>query len=515
GPMQFIPEYIDRKHGRSKVEYPHPDLEELLKPTYGIMIYQEQIMKAAQKIANYSLGEADLLRRAMGKKKRKVMAEQREIFTRKAIENGVSEQKAEELFDIMAEFANYGFNKSHSAAYSVVAYQTAFFKANYPAEYMAAVLSHNMGDIDKVSKFIEECYQNGMKVDPPNINTGAGKFVAVDGRIQYGMEAIKGVGSNAVAEVVKERKENGPFESIYDFARRVDSRVCNKRTLESLIQAGAFDTLNDNRRQLLQGMEMIISYGARVQEMENSDQSDLFGDGSGSASAIDEPTLEPVKKWSNIERLNKERELIGFYLSGHPLNKYRKDVEMFCSHSLDRDELEKLSDRTEVRCAGIITQVKRVSDKKGRPFAFLQMEDIKGNVEVIAFSETYDRYLGMIQVDTLVVVDGTIDTRRGKPQIIASSFERIESLREKYQDKIHLQLDIDTSRLENDDLEKIAGLFEQHKGQTNVSLNVLSSEAKKPFAMHVRKFVIDPNDELLGRLRSVIGDESVVLRRNK
>ncbi|HEX6981840.1 MAG TPA: DNA polymerase III subunit alpha [Balneolaceae bacterium] len=515
GPMQFIPEYIDRKHGRSKVEYPHPDLEELLKPTYGIMIYQEQIMKAAQKIANYSLGEADLLRRAMGKKKRKVMAEQREIFTRKAIDNGVSEKKAEELFDIMAEFANYGFNKSHSAAYSVVAYQTAFFKANYPAEYMAAVLSHNMGDIDKVSKFIEECYQNGMKVDPPNINTGAGKFVAVDGRIQYGMEAIKGVGSNAVAELVKERKANGKFESIYDFARRVDSRVCNKRTLESLIQAGAFDTLNSNRRQLLQNIEIVISYGARVQEMENSDQSDLFGDGSGSASAIDEPKFEPVKNWSNIERLNKERELIGFYLSGHPLNKYREDVEMFCSHSLDRDELERLSDRTEVRCAGIITQVKRVSDKKGRPFAFVQMEDVKGNVEVIAFSETYDRYLGMIQVDTLVVVDGTIDTRRGKPQIIANSFERIESLREKYQDKIQLELDIDTSRINNGDLEKVAALFEQHKGQTNVSLNVLSCEAKKPFAMHVRKFVIDPNDELLKGLKSVIGEESVVLSRSK
>lgn len=513
GPMQFIPEYIDRKHGRSEVEYPHPDLEELLKPTYGIMIYQEQIMKAAQKIANYSLGEADLLRRAMGKKKKKVMDEQREIFTDRAIENGVSEKKAEELFDIMAEFANYGFNKSHSAAYSVVAYQTAFFKANYPAEYMAAVLSHNMGDIDKVSKFIEECYHIGIKVDPPNINTGQGKFVAVDGRIQYGMEAIKGVGSNAVLEIVKERKENGEFESIYDFARRVDSSICNKRTLESLFQAGAFDQMNPNRRQLIQYMETIISYGSRVQELENSNQSDLFGDEGDNTTAIDEPELEPVAQWSNIERLNKERELIGFYLSGHPLDKYKEDVRIFCSHTLDPEKMEDLNDRTDVRIAGIITEVKRVTDKKGRPFAFLQMEDRKGTIEVIAFNDVYDSNLGMIQVDTLVVVDGHIDTRRGHPQIIANKFERIESMREKYQDQIELKIDIDTNYIDNEDLEQMAELFQRHQGQTNVRFNVLSSEAKRPFAMHVRKFVVDPNEKLLTGLKSLIGEDAVALGR--
>jgi len=514
GPMQFIPEYIDRKHGRKEVEYPHPDLENLLKPTYGIMIYQEQIMKAAQKIANYSLGEADLLRRAMGKKKKEVMAEQREIFTKRAIDNGVSETKAEELFDIMAEFANYGFNKSHSAAYSVVAYQTAFFKANYPAEYMAAVLSHNMGDIDKVSKFIEECYHIGITVDPPNINSGRGKFVSVDGRIQYGMEAIKGVGSNAVEEVVKERKENGEFESVYDFARRVDSRICNKRTLESLFQAGAFDSLNPNRRQLIQHMDVILSYGSRVQEMQDSNQSDLFGDGGDSASAIDEPKLEQVEPWSNIERLNKERELIGFYLSGHPLDKYKEDVHLFCSHTLDPEELEQLDDRTEVRAAGIITEVKRVTDKKGRPFAFLQMEDLHGTIEVIAFNDVYDRSMGMIQVDTLVVVDGHIDTRRGHPQIIADNFERIESMREKYQDQIELKLDIDTNYVDDSDLKEMAELFREHQGQTNVRFNVLSKEAKRPFAMHVRKFVVEPNDELLGDLRSIIGEDAVALNRS-
>lgn len=513
GPMQFIPDYIDRKHGRKEVTYPHPDLEELLKPTYGIMIYQEQIMKAAQKIANYSLGDADLLRRAMGKKKKKVMDQQREIFVDRAVDNGLKKEKAVEIFEMMAEFANYGFNKSHSAAYSVVAYQTAFFKANYPAEYMAAVLCHNMGDIDKVSKFIEECYRNGITVDPPNINTGEGMFVARDGRIQYGMEAIKGVGTNAVEEVVKERGENGPFESIYDFARRVDSRVCNKRTMESLIQAGAFDTFSKNRRQLLESMERILSYGSRMQEMENSNQSDLFGDGSDSASAIEEPPMEPVQPWSNIERLNKERDLIGFYLSGHPLNKFKEDIELFCSHTLNPEKLSQMNDRDDVRCAAIITGVKRVTDKRGRPFAFIQAEDLHGSVEIIAFNDTYDRYLGLIQVDTLVVIDGSLDTRSGQPKIIANSFERIESMREKFQHKISLNVEIDTNILTDEDLQKIADLFHQNQGEANVQFNVLSSEAKRPFAMHVRKFVVEPNQELLTELKTLLGDDAVMLAK--
>lgn len=353
----------------------------------------------------------------------------------------------------------------------------------------------------------------GITVDPPNINSGEGKFVAVDGRIQYGMEAIKGVGSNAVAEVVKERKENGTFESIYDFARRVDSHVCNKRTLESLIQAGAFDPFNKNRRKLLENMETILSYGSRVQEMENSNQSDLFGEGGDNASAIDEPQLVEAEPWSNIERLNKERELIGFYLSGHPLDKYHEDVRIFCSHTLDPAELGDLNDGTDVRVAGIITEVKRVTDKKGRPFAFLQMEDRQGSVEVVTFNEVYDRNLGMIQEDTCVVLDGSFDSSRGKLQIIANSFERIESMREKYQDQIELEVDIDTSIVNEDDLEKMLVLFKNNQGQTNVRFKVLSKEAKRPFAMHVRKFVVDPNEELLGGLKNLIGDESVALKK--
>jgi DNA polymerase-3 subunit alpha len=513
GPMQFIPEYIDIKHGRKDPEFPHESIKDILEPTYGIMIFQEQIMKVAQRMADYSLGEADLLRRAMGKKKKKVMAEQEKIFLERAVSKGVPEDTAKEVWEKMAKFAEYGFNKSHSAAYSVVAYQTAYFKANYPAEYMAAVLSHNMGDIDKVSKFIEECQRMGITVDPPNINTGEGQFVAKNGRIQYGMNAIKGVGTSAVDHIVEERESDGEFESVYDFARRIDSRICNKRTLESLFQAGAFDEMNPNRHQLLASLDTILSYGSRVQEMENSNQNDLFGGEGGNASAIDEPAMMEVERWSNIERLNRERELIGFYLSGHPLNKYQEDIELFCSHSLKPEIVSNLREREEVRVAGIITSVKAVTDRKGRPFAFVQIEDLHGTIEVITFNDVYDRYLGMIQVDNIVVIDGAIDGRGGQPKIIANSLERIESMREKNQRSLQLLIKIDTDQVSQHDLNDVAALFEQNKGDTPIQFMVDSTEAKRPFKMNVRKFVIEPTNELMSGLREIVGQNHVKLER--
>jgi len=513
GPMQFIPEYIDCKHGRQKPEYPHESIRNILEPTYGIMIYQEQIMKVAQQMADYSLGEADLLRRAMGKKKKEVMAKQEKIFVSRAVEKGIEKSTAQEVFDKMSRFAQYGFNKSHSAAYSVVAYQTAFFKANYPAEYMAAVLSHNMGNIDKVSKFIEECQRMHITVDPPNINTGEGKFVARDGRIQYGMEAIKGVGSNAVEYLVEERKKDGIFSSIFDFGKRVDTRVCNRKTLESLIQAGAFDNLHHNRAQLIESLDDVHNYAVRKQEEERLNQASLFGEGSGNG-MLEEPKLRECQPWSNIERLNRERELIGFYLSGHPLTKFKSDIEMFCTHDLKPETLQKLNDREKVRVAAIITGVKRVTDKRGRPFAFVQIEDFYGALEVIAFNDCYDRYLGMIQEDARVVIEGKLDTRSGQPKILADSFERIESLREKFADKIQLKVDLKTDELSEDDLQQMAKLFGEHKGNSNVRFNIISQHARKPFMMNVRKFVVDPSEELIGELQNLIGEDRVSLQKS-
>jgi DNA polymerase III subunit alpha len=515
GPMQFIPDYIKRKHGEEEVVYDHDDLLDILEPTFGIMIYQEQIMMVAQRMGGYSLGEADVLRRIMGKKQPELLPPEEEKFVNQAVEKGYDKKTAKSVFDKMAMFAGYGFNKSHSAAYSVVAYHTMYFKANYTAEYMAAVLSHNMGDIKKVSFFIEECQRIGIPVDPPNINSAEGKFVAKNGRVQYGMSAIKGVGSAAIEQIVKERMEKGHFKNIFEFSARIDTRICNKKTIESLAQAGAFDTLHQNRAQLLASIEDVLSYASRKQEEERLNQVSLFGGAAGSGGMASEPNLRDCPPWTNIERLNKERELIGFYLSGHPLDKFREDTKLFASHTLAEDVLAGLNDREQVRIIGIITAVKRISDKKGRPMAFAQIEDLNGSAEVLIFSEVYDRHQGLIAPDTVVMLEGVISTRDEPPKIIANSMERVENLREKFQSQLQLKLKLKTSELSREDLHQMATLFSIHKGETPVKLEVNSREAKTPLKMNIRKFVVEPSNELLTGLRNIIGKESVQLSRNR
>ncbi len=510
GPMQFIPNYIERKHGREKVEYDHEDLVPLLDMTFGIMIYQEQIMKVAQQMGGYSLGEADVLRRIMGKKKPELLPPEEEKFVKQAKELGYEEKTAKEVFEKMAMFAGYGFNKSHSAAYSVVAYHTMYFKANYPAEYMAAVMSHNMSDIKKVASFIEECQRMGIEVDAPNINTARGKFVAKDGRVQYGMSAIKGVGSSAIAHIVEEREENGLYKSVFDFASRVDLRICNRRTLESLIQAGAFDELDDNRAQLLMGVEDILAYATRKQEEARLNQGNLFGGASGGA-ILQEPQLKPVPKWSSIERLNKERELIGFYLSGHPLNRYKEDIQLFGKQNLSDEHINRLQHDSVLRFIAIITGKRQIVDKKGRPIAFLMVEDLHSSIEVAVFSKEFDKYAPLIEVDNVVHITGRYSKRERGNSVIVTHIERVENLRENNMDKLRLKLNVHTDGLTKDDLNQVQTLFELNKGNTMVKMAVHSKEANGPIKMNVRNFVVEPNDELLKGLREVLGEESVEL----
>ena len=514
GPMQFIPDYIKRKHGEEDVVYDHEDLRDILEPTYGIMIYQEQIMMVAQRMGGYTLGEADVLRRIMGKKKPELLPPQEKKFIEQAVEKGYDKKTAKEVFDKMAMFAGYGFNKSHSAAYSVVAYQTMYFKANYTAEYMAAVLSHNMGDIKKVSFFIEECQRIGIPVDQPNINTAEGKFVARDGRVQYGMSAIKGVGSAAIEQIVEERNDKGTFRSIFDFSSRIDTRVCNKKTVESLAQAGAFDTMHENRAQLLASIEDVLSYASRKQEEERLNQASLFGGGTGEGSLLSEPKLRECPPWTNIERLNKERELIGFYLSGHPLDKHKEDARIFATHTLSEDELNSLKGQETLKVIGIFTNVNRVTDRKGRPMAFAQIEDLHGSTEILIFSDVYDRHQGMIAPDTVVLLEGKASIRRGERSIIANSMDRVENLREKHQSKLQLTLLLQTGTLSGEEIKQVADLLSEHKGETPVKLVVQSAHAQSPIRMNVRKFVVEPSNTLLAGLKEVIGSNAVKLSKN-
>tara|TARA_R110000868_G_scaffold1211_2_gene9302 strand:+ start:19101 stop:23306 length:4206 start_codon:yes stop_codon:yes gene_type:complete len=510
GPMQFIPNYIERKHGREKVEYDHDDLIPLLENTYGIMIYQEQIMKVAQQMGGYSLGEADVLRRIMGKKKPELLPPEEEKFVRQAKELGYDEKTAKEVFDKMAMFAGYGFNKSHSAAYSVVAYHTMYFKANYPAEYLAAVMTHNMSDIKKVASFIEECQKMDIPLDPPNINTARGKFTARDGRVQYGMSAIKGVGSSAIAHIVEEREENGLFKSVFDFASRVDLRVCNRRTLESLIQAGAFDDLDDNRAKLLFGVEDILAFASRKQEEQRLNQVNLFGGGAGGG-VLQEPKLKDVPKWSTIERLNNERDLIGLYLSGHPLNRYKEDINLFGKQNLKEETIQNLQNDSELRFIAIITGKRQIVDKKGRPIAFLMVEDLHSSVEVCVFSNEFDKFSALLEVDNVIYFTCRYSMRDRGNSLIVANMERVENLREKFQDRLRLKLDISTEGLTSEDLMQMQTLFELNKGTTMVKLAVHSKEATAPIKMNVRNFVVEPSDELLKGLKKVLGEEAVEL----
>lgn len=512
GPMQFIPKYIACKHGRELVEYPHEDLRPILEPTYGIMVYQEQIMQVARTMGGYSLGEADVLRRAMGKKKKEEMDKQKSIFMQRAVkEKGYEHKVADEVFDKMAFFAGYGFNKSHSAAYSVVAYHTAYFKANYPAEYMAAVLTHNMGDIKKISQFIEECQAIGIPVDAPNINTGKGQFVVVESRVQYGMEAIKGAGGNAIASIVAERQANGPFKSIIDMVARIDLKSANKKTVESLIQAGAFDTLHPNRNQLMESLDDIVQYGQRRQQEDAMNQISLFSDAKGGGT-LAEPKLREVAAWSSMERLKREREFIGFYLSGHPLDRFRDDTRLFCSHNLSSESLGQVPDRANVTVAGIITTVRHTRDKKGRPIAFVAIEDEYATAELLVFSDAYDKCMNLLHADTLVVVDGSAENSGGGAKIFARNIDRLENLREKNQSRIRLKLRLFTEDITCDDLQELGNLFAANRGQTPVSLEVYSATTK-PLRMNVRKFVVDPNDSLIKQVRTLIGKENVLFEK--
>jgi len=510
GPMQFIPDYIKRKHGVEKAEYDHELIKDILEPTFGIMIYQEQIMNVAQKMGGYTLGGADLLRRAMGKKKHEVMEAEKPKFIEGAQAQGVDEKTAISVFEKMQMFASYGFNKSHSAAYSVVAYHTMYFKANYPAEYMAAVMSHNMSDIKKIASFIEECHRLGIEVDPPNINTARGKFVAKDGRVQYGMSAIKGVGSSAIKQIVEERESKGLFKSIFDFAARIDSRVCNRRTLESLIAAGAFDELNDNRAELMMGVEDILQYGARKQEEEHLSQVNMFGGDAGGAMS-QEPKLKPVPKWSSIERLNNERELIGFYLSGHPLTKYEEDIKLFGSQNLSDECMNRLQHESTIRFIAIITSKRQTTDKKGRPIAFLQVEDLHSSMELAVFSKQFDQFSALLEVDNVVFISGKFVKRERGDSVIVNNIERVENLREKHQDNLNLKLQIDTATIDNEVLDRMETLLTTNRGSTMVKMLVHSKEANGPIRMNMRNFVVDPNPELMKGLREVLGEESVEL----
>jgi len=468
GPLDsgMVDTFVDCKHGRKPVVYPHPDLEEILRPTYGVMVYQEQVMQIAQVLAGYTLGAADILRRAMGKKKPEEMEKQREIFVKGATERGVDPKVAGDIFSLMEKFAGYGFNKSHSAAYALLAYQTAWLKAHYPTEFMAAEMSADMDSTDKLVHVIEDVRKMGLKLLPPDINQSRYKFMpAADGSIIYGLGAIKGVGQAAIENILQQRESAGPFTSLLDFCSRVDLHKVNRKTLEALILSGAFDCLHSNRRAMLKGLNQVLKAAAQRNQDAASGQIDMFGLGGGSAGPASAGLgtacfeLPGVSEFEDNEKLFHERNALGHFISGHPVAKYQNWLQplVTCTLAALQDKVLPAAQnatgkkayvpRLDVILGGLITSVNRRSEK----MATIVLEDTTGTTDVTFFGDALQEFEDLLVKDELVVVQGSagMDKFTGRLQVRAQQVLNLNDAVALFCDRILIRLNDDSAAIED------------------------------------------------------------------
>jgi DNA polymerase-3 subunit alpha len=502
GPMDFIPNFINRKHGREKVVMPHPSLEKVLGNTYGIMVYQEQVMQTAQVIANYTLGGADLLRRAMGKKKPEEMAKQREIFVKGAAENQIGEAKANEIFDTMEKFAGYGFNKSHAAAYSLVAYHTAWLKRHHPAAFMAATLSSEMADTDKVQFFFNDAQANGIAFQPPDINTGVVRFRPVDARtIRYGLGAIKGTGESALGAILKAR-EDGPFADLFDFCRRIDKRVVNRRVIEALVRAGAFDSLDDHRAKLLASVSRALE--AAEQAERNAHQGGLFDlpDAGGDAPEIH---YVEVPRWCERELLMNEKQALGFFLSGHPFTALAGEISAFARRRLADLEPQ----REPALLAGIVLGVRTQMTRRGK-MAVVLLDDASAQVEVSVFNELWEAARSKIREDELLVVEGKVqrDDYSGGLRVQADKLMTLAEARGRYARVLKLAMNGGSNASTAGRLRDLLSPYRDAAGACPVRLCYRNAEAETELTLP-DNWRVRLDDSLLAELHDWLQPENV------
>jgi DNA polymerase-3 subunit alpha len=423
GPMDNIPKYINCKHGREKPDYLHPLLEPVLKETNGVIIYQEQVMQIAQILSGYSLGEADLLRRAMGKKIKAEMEAQKERFVTGAVAKGIDKGQASTIFELVDKFAGYGFNKSHAAAYALVAYQTAWLKANHPVEFLAASMSLDLGNTDKLNIFKQDAQRLGIRIRPPSVNESEAAFAVKEGDVLYALSAIKNVGRQAMEHLVEVREEGGPFRDLFDFARRINPRFINKRAFENLAKAGAFDCLNPHRAQVLAAVDLVLGIANASAQERESKQDSLFGEATGAKVA--NPALPKVEAWTPIERLNEEFNAVGFYLSGHPLDDYQTALRR--ANVVTYAELITRGNQAEL-VAGTVTAKQERKSKKGNPFAFLSLSDPSGQFEIVVFSEVLGQSRDLMEPGKSVVVSVEIDRTGDEAKLRAQSVRSVDEV---------------------------------------------------------------------------------------
>nr|WP_330389009.1 DNA polymerase III subunit alpha [Tepidibacter thalassicus] len=520
GPMDSIPAYIKNKNNPQDIKYIHPKLEPILNVTYGCLVYQEQVMQVVRELAGYSYGRSDLVRRAMGKKKMDIMEQERQYFIYGKLDedgnieipgcvrNGVDESIANKIYDDMIDFAKYAFNKSHAAAYGVLGYQTAYLKAYYPVEFMAALITSVMGNTDKVVEYIRECNTLGIDVLKPDINKSFGKFSVEGNNIRFGLEAVKNVGVNVIKDIIVEREQNGEFSDFIQFCKRVDSKDLNKRVIESLIKCGAFDSINPNRAQLMAGFEKILESIAMDRKKNLVGQVSLFDMANEEENIY---ILPKVSEFKEKEKLSLEKEVLGMYISGHPLSQYERELKLNSSININvlsqvKENYEEFFkyDNKDVTIGGIIINKTIKTTKRNDIMAFIELEDLYGSIEIIVFPRVLQRYSDLIKEDAIVYVKGKLSIKEDEnAKIIANEFEEIIKIEDR---ALWIKIkDISDKNV----LIDVKNILSKYKGN---SLTYLYCEKSKRAFKGEKNLMVQINENLLDELQNLLGEENVKIK---
>lgn len=507
GPLDsgMTEQFIKRKNGKEEISYPHPAIEPFLRETYGVVVYQEQVMQIAQALAGYTLGEADILRKAMGKKDAGEMERQKGRFLDGAKERGIDPTIARNIFDHMEKFAAYGFNKSHSAAYALVTFQTAYLKAHFREEFMAGLLTLEMGESDKTYKNIAECRERGIPILPPDVNESRHDFTVVDvdgvRAIRFGLGAVRGVGSKAIESILVARTEGGAFPSLAAFCERVDSQQVNKRVIEGLIKCGAFDSCGDTRRSLFEGLDSVCQWANSSSRPEAENQLGLFAPGALKVVRTPPPSLPEVPEWDASERLQWERETLGFFITGHPLDRYEKDLRRFTDATTVDVKTRNAQDK--VRVGGVVHSLKLKNNKKGARYATFNLEDRVGVIEVIAWPETFTKYERVIEAGAPVVVAGSVDIRDDRCQLIADEVDPLAEARARSVREVHFSLPPAVADREH--LLALRRQIEEYRGGCSTFVHLLLDEEWEAVIALPPELNVAPSDQLIDAVNSLLG----------
>jgi DNA polymerase-3 subunit alpha len=503
GPMQYIPTYAARKNGKEQVRYPDPRLEPILGSTYGIAVYQEQSMEIAKEIAGFSLFEAEDLRRAIGKKKHDLMASLKDKFIEGAIANNTAENVARRLWEDMEKSQDYSFNKSHAACYALISYRTAWLRANHPREYMAALISSVMNTKDRVPFYVNSCQDMGIEVLPPDVNESQVDFAVVEGKIRFGLNAVKNVGEATCRAIVAAREDGGPFESIWDFTERVDPSVANKRALESLVSSGAFDSTGASRRGMLHVLEDALSYGQKQQQDRLLGQASIFDLGDSPATTSRHHAAVPDGEFEKAELLRMEKESLGLYVSEHPLSAIRDQLRKRTDCTLS--ELERRREGETVLAGGIVAGLRTTTTKKGEPMAFVQLEDVTGSVEVVVFNSTYAAARDLLIEDAVLVVKGRVDHKQqGETKLIALEVTAFAATPERRE----VRLKVDARSAPAGVIRELAGVVRDFPGEAPVYVDLVTSLGPKLLELGP-EYRVDPQPDFFASVRHLLGAAAI------